>query len=95
MAETNEKKEGGEKKEQAKGKKAAAPVNTLAAEKKKEAWTLEKCVKSARRFQSETEWSAGAPASYKSATAHGWVKQCLGSMAGGAAKTTKTVRKSA
>ena len=94
MAETNEKKEGGEKKEQAKGKKAA-PVNTLTEKKKKEAWTLDKCVKSARRFQSETEWSAGAPASYKSATAHGWVKQCVGAMSGNAGKTTKTVRKSA
>lgn len=88
----NEKKEGGEKKEQAKAKKAA-PVNTLEVKKKKEAWTLEKCVKSARRFQSENEWSVGAPASYKSATSHGWVKQCVGAMSG--AKTTKSVRKSA
>lgn len=82
MAE-NEKKAGGEKQEQAKGKKAAAPVNALAEKKKKDAWTLEKCVKVARRFSNESEWSASAPASYKSATAHGWVKQCTAGMTGG------------
>lgn len=97
MSEANAKKETVEKKEQPKGKKPAAAADALnGAKKTKEAWTLGKCIKSARRFHSETEWSAGAPASYKSACSHGWVKQCVGAMAGGSAKTAKTpVRKSA
>lgn len=45
--------------------------------KKKSAWTLERCMKFARRFKSEMEWAAGAPASYKSAEAHGWIAQCM------------------
>lgn len=45
--------------------------------KKKSAWTLERCMKFARRFKSEIEWAEGAPASYKSAMAHGWVAQCM------------------
>jgi hypothetical protein len=45
--------------------------------KKKSSWTLEKCQKFARRFKTEMEWAAGAPASYKSAQAHGWVAQCM------------------
>jgi hypothetical protein len=45
--------------------------------KKKSSWTLERCQKYARRFKSETEWAEGAPASYKSAMAHGWVAQCM------------------
>jgi hypothetical protein len=45
--------------------------------KKKSLWTLERCKKYARRFKTEIEWAAGAPASYKSAQAHGWVAQCM------------------
>ena len=45
--------------------------------KKKSAWTLERCQKFARRFKTEMEWAAGAPASYKSAIAHGWIAQCM------------------
>lgn len=97
MSEANAKKEGAEKKEQPKGKKPAAAADAInGAKKKKEPWTLEKCIKSARRFHSEAEWSAGAPASYKSAFSHGWVKQCVGAMSGTGAKSAKApVRKSA
>jgi hypothetical protein len=45
--------------------------------KKKSAWTLERCMKFAKRFKTEQEWAAGAPASYKSAAAHGWIAQCM------------------
>jgi hypothetical protein len=51
--------------------------------KKKSAWTLERCMKFARRFKSEMEWADGAPASYKSAMAHGWVAQCMPSVKSG------------
>jgi hypothetical protein len=62
-------------------KKEVTPAEMLAAEsKKKQPWTLERCQKAARRFTSEQEWQAGAPASHKSATAHGWVKQCVSVM---------------
>lgn len=43
-------------------------------------WTLARCQKYARRFKSEQEWKDGAPSSYKSAVAHGWVKDCVGHM---------------
>jgi hypothetical protein len=45
--------------------------------KSKSSWTLAKCQKFARRFSNESEWSAGHPASYKSAQAHNWVSQCV------------------
>lgn len=94
MSENAEKKEGGEKKEHAKGKKPAGgptPAELLAAEKKKKkAWTLDKCLKTARRFQSESEWATGAPAAYKSAIAHGWTKQCVAGMTGAKSTHRKT-----
>jgi hypothetical protein len=45
--------------------------------KKKSHWTLERCQKFARRFNSEAEWALGSPSSYKSAQAHGWVTLCI------------------
>jgi tRNA G37 N-methylase Trm5 len=54
-------------------------------EKTKSKWTFDRCKKFASRFKTEMEWAAGAPASYKSAQAHGWVTQCMGG--------TKSVRK--
>ena len=83
MSEAAEKKpaeaKGGEKK----AKKGPSAAEMLSAEKKKKvAWTLEKCMKAARRFSNESEWAAGAPAAYKSAFAHGWVAQCTAKMAG-------------
>ena len=87
---TAAKTEGAEKKPA--GKKAGpTPAELLAKEaKKKKPWTLEKCMKAAHRFKTEAEWSAGAPASYKSAQAHGWIQQCMGG-----AKGNKPHRKSA
>jgi hypothetical protein len=45
--------------------------------KTKSKWTLDKCKKFSGRFKTESEWSMGSPASYKSALAHGWVAQCM------------------
>ena len=39
-------------------------------------WTYERCLKYAKRYQSEEEWSKGAPSSYKAAKSHGWVEKC-------------------
>ena len=61
----------GETKGKDKAKKAAAsedstPAELMAQQKKqKQAWTLQRCQKFARRFPSEQDWAAGAPASYK------------------------------
>lgn len=99
MSENKEKEkvEVGEKKAPVKAKKAAGGPEAFGAPKKvKIAWTLEKCMKAARRFKSENEWSAGAPAAYKSAQSHGWVKQCVAAMTGAKVTNTKTgFRKSA
>lgn len=66
-------------------KAAKAPKDTAAPEagvttvnrKEKRKWTIERCMTFARRFTSEAEWQAGAPSSYKSAGAHGWLAECL------------------
>jgi len=81
--------EAGPKATEKKAKKAAI---ALPHEKKaeKSMWTLEKCLKTARRFSTESEWQKGCPAAYKSATAHGWLAQCTSGM-----KTSRTARKSA
>ena len=67
-----------EKKEAKKTEKAAVVEETSGMVKKstKQKWSVERAVKAARRFESETAWSAGAPASYKAAMAHGWVAAC-------------------
>jgi hypothetical protein len=43
-------------------------------------WTLERCQRYARRYSSEILWASDAPASYKSAVAHGWLAECLTAM---------------
>lgn len=65
-------------------KKAAQPAKKEAKKKeattnsretvKKPKWTEARCRKLARRFASLEQWKFGAPSSYKSAEAHGWVK---------------------
>lgn len=55
-------------------------------EKKEVFWTLERCMKTARRFQSLEEWSVGAPACYKAAVARGYVAKCASHMATKAVK---------
>lgn len=76
---TDAKKDGEAKTVEKKAKKAPA---ALPGDKKivKNVWTLEKCMKTARRFSSEAEWATGCSAAYKSATAHGWVAQCTSKM---------------
>ncbi len=67
------------KAEKAPKKEAAAPEAgvTTANRKEKRAWTIERCMTFARRFSSEAEWKNGAPSSYKSAGAHGWIAECV------------------
>jgi len=68
----------------AKGKETKADVvkSENAAKASGPKWTLARCQKYARRFASESQWAAGAPSSYKSAAAHGWLDQCLAVMGG-------------
>jgi len=82
-------------------KKEAAPaasgdkkgVSHNPREKKKEVfWTLERCMKTARRFQTLEEWSVGTPSCYKAAVARGYVAKCSSHMAT-KATATKTVAK--
>lgn len=73
-------------KEEAKGakkeakKKEGNPQGQAREEKKKSRWTMEMCMKYARRFNSREAWQAGAPSSYKSAMSHGWVDACCAKM---------------
>jgi hypothetical protein len=48
-------------------------------------WTLERCLKYARRYPNEAVWASDSPASYKSAVAHGWKDQCVAAMKTGGA----------
>jgi hypothetical protein len=43
-------------------------------------WTLARCMKYAKRYQSEQEWVNGSPASYKAASYWNWVDQCCAHM---------------
>lgn len=43
-------------------------------------WTLDRCKRYARRFESEAVWASAASASYKAAIAHGWREDCLSEM---------------
>jgi hypothetical protein len=52
-------------------------VSKESAKAEKLSWTLERCKKYARQYTSEVLWASGAPASYKSAVAHGWRDICL------------------
>jgi hypothetical protein len=70
-----------------KDKKVAKSAAT-AREEKKQAWTIERCKKAAARFETLNEWKEGAPSSFKSATARGWVKDCEAHM-----KSLATARK--
>lgn len=45
-------------------------------EAKKSRWTPALCMKFAKRFDNEHDWSAGAPSSYKAAVARGYLKDC-------------------
>jgi hypothetical protein len=95
MAEAAEKKPAEAKTGEKKAKKGPSASEMLKAEKKnKIAWTLERCQKVARRFSSEQEWAANAPAAYKSASSHGWVAQCTGKM-GGKTSSVRSLKKSA
>lgn len=46
----------------------------------KQPWTLEKALRIARQYSSESAWFSGSPSSYKSASAHGWVAQIVSQM---------------
>lgn len=42
----------------------------------KHPWTLDRCLKVAKRYESVEAWREGAPACYKAAEAHGWSEVC-------------------
>ncbi len=63
--------------------------------RKKQAWSLERCLKFARRFSTDAEWQAGAPSSYKAAVAHNWHKQCVAAFRKPSANVGRTLPKSA
>ncbi len=52
------------------------PQHAAKAEKKKSRWTVQTCLKAAKRFQTRAQWASNAPSSYKAASAKGWVEQC-------------------
>ena len=55
-------------------------IHTMRTKEKKSKWSLERCTKAAKRFESVSAWEAGAPSSFKAASAHGWVDQCSAHM---------------
>jgi hypothetical protein len=55
-------------------------VKAQESRQEKSEWTLEKCMKYARRYPTEIVWASASPSSYKSAKAHGWLNQCLAEM---------------
>jgi hypothetical protein len=83
---------GAEKKEKPK-KEEAAERETVQErnkrEKKANRWTLEACLKVAKRFETREEWEFGAPSCFKSATAHGWDVKCSAHMKGTPIKSAK------
>jgi hypothetical protein len=60
-------------------------------------WTVEACLKAAKRFDSVEAWAKGAPSSYKAAFARGYMDKCTAHMTGKtmtkATKPVKTVAK--
>lgn len=87
MAEDNAKKE---KKAPAAAVDAADKVHEVKVrESKASRWTLEACMKAAKRFDTVEAWSKGFPASYKAAVARGFDKQCTAHMTGGKSNVRK------
>ena len=64
------------------------PQDAARREQRKSRWTLQTCMKVAKRFNARTEWAAGAPSCYKAATAKGWVDQCAKHMTNAPARKT-------
>ena len=60
---------------------STTPAEHIRHEKKKSRWTLETCMRAAKRFTTREEWAFGAPSSYKAASAKGWDIQCCAHMA--------------
>lgn len=74
MAEKKPKKE---KEEKGQEQEKESNVHSFGGRKdKKSTWTVERCQKASKRFDSVEAWSKGHPSSYKSAVAHGWVAEC-------------------
>jgi hypothetical protein len=49
---------------------------SLVKRSKSSKWTVKKCAKYARKFENLEQWKDGAPSSFKSAQANGWLKEC-------------------
>jgi hypothetical protein len=86
------KEKGAEKAKKPKAEKAAGDAHSHGAPVRVKAsrWTLEKCVKIARRFTNENEWKDGAPSCYKAAIAKGWQKECFAVFKSGGKKLPKS-----
>lgn len=87
---------------QAKKAEAAAeetPQQHGQRQKKKSRWTMETCMKAAKRFQTREEWQHGHPSSWKAAMAKGWDGECSKHMKASApvkaAKPVKTAKPAA
>jgi DNA-binding transcriptional regulator YiaG len=59
-----------------------AKIHTIRQKVSKSQWSVERCLKASKRFDSVEAWEKGAPSSFKAATAHGWVDKCTGHMKG-------------
>lgn len=84
----SEEKKTEEKKPEKKAEKKAespvkeAKVHSFRQKVTKSKWSLERCSKSAKRFETVDAWEKGAPSSFKAAAAHGWIDKCSGHMGG-------------
>ena len=88
-----------EEKAKAPKEKKAAPAADAAdkqhevkvRESKASRWTLEACMKAAKRFDTVEAWAKGFPSSYKAAVARGFDKQCSAHMTGTKSNVKKVV----
>lgn len=81
----------GKKKEETKAAEGGeeAPKQYGKKEKKsKSRWTLELCMKAAKRFATREEFEFGTPSAFKAAVAHGWDAKCCAHMKAAAPKAT-------
>ena len=78
----NEKKEKAAPEVKVEVSSAEVVVEHVTKVEKKSRWTLEACVKAAKRFQTREDWAERAPSSYKAALARGFVPQCTKHMQG-------------
>jgi len=67
-------------------------VHTLNREKRESKWSLERCMKFAKRFDTVEQWAKGTPSCYKAAVAHGWDIQCIAAIKSKGKSQTKVTK---